>query len=181
MKHLLPLLLLLTIAFSSCEGPMGPVGPVGPEGEPGDDFLGVTFEFTGSFTASNDYQLLFNFSDNGYVPYESDVILVYLLWETTDYDYWRQLPQATYFNSGAILQYNFDFTADIDNNTIVDMAVFLDGDIDLSTLSPEYALNQTFRVVVVPSEFLATVMDANEINNVLKAENIEIKDLGTFK
>lgn len=181
MKNLLPLLLLLILVFSSCEGPVGPVGPVGQRGEPGDDFLGVTFEFTGNFTASNNYQLVFNFNDNGYKPYESDVILVYILWKTTDFDYWRQLPQAVYFDSGAILEYSFDFTGDIANNTIVDMSVFLDGDVNLSTLTADYTQNQTFRAVVVPSEFLSADVRIDDINNVLNTDNLEIQDLGVFK
>ncbi len=179
MRHLLPFVVLLSMCITSCEGP---VGPPGEDGLDGDSFVGVTFEFTGSFTASNNYELVFNFSENGYLPYESDVILVYLLWTTEDgYDYWRQLPQTVYFSSGAILNYNYDFTGDITNDALQDMAVFLEGDIDLSTLGSAYTLNQIFRVVVVPSDFLSADIEVSNIDNVLNAQNIEMQDLGTLK
>lgn len=172
MKNLLNILFIAGIFFlASCEGPRG------YPGEDGEDaFIGTTFEFTGTFTANNGYELLFNFEDNGFLPYESDVALTYILWENADgLDFWRPLPQTTYFDSGAILQYNFDFTADIPNNVLVDLAVFLEGDIDLSTLSPDYTHDQTFRIVVVPSDFLALKsVDANDINSILDAPNLQL-------
>ncbi len=173
MKRLFPIFLMLSVLFSSCEGPEG------PKGDDGSDFVGVTFEFTGNFTAANNYQLLFDFESNGYLPYESDVILVYTLWESNSgLDYWRPLPQNVYFDDGSILQYNFDFTADITNNMIRDLAVYLDGTVDLTTVSSEYTQNQIFRVVVVPSDFLSTNIDVNELNAVLKAPNLSLQDLG---
>ena len=66
------LLIAAAMIVGACEGP---VGPMGPEGPAGGDFIGTTFEFTGNFTAANGYELLFNFRDNGFDPYESDVIL----------------------------------------------------------------------------------------------------------
>jgi hypothetical protein len=174
--------LILTVAavLASCEGPMGPPGI---PGEDGYNFVGTTFEFTGDFTPANDYQLVFNFSDNGFDPYESDVILAYILWTNEDgLDFWRPLPQTQYFPSGAILQYNFDFTGDIPNDRIVDMSVFLDGDVDLSTLSSEYTMNQTFRVVVVPSDFMSLAnVDASDVNSILNSSSIQFNSLGTIQ
>ncbi len=179
MKKLTSILLIVAAVFilGACEGP---VGPVGPPGEDGYNFLGTTFEFTGNFTNANGYQLLFNFQDNGFDPYESDVILAYILWTSEDgLDYWRPLPQTTYFQSGAILMYNFDFTGDISNDRVVDMSVFLDGDVDFSTLPSDYTLNQTFRVVVVPSDFLSLAdVDQNNLNSILNSSNIQMKSLG---
>ncbi len=173
-------LLAVVLIVAACEGP---AGPAGYDGEDGYNFLGTTFEFTGDFTSSNDYQLVFNFLDNDYDPYESDVILAYILWTSDDgIDYWRPLPQTAYFDSGAILQYNFDFTADIPNNRIIDMSVFLDGDVDLTTLPSEYTDNQTFRIVVAPSEFLSLAdVDANDLNSILNSTNIQLKSLGTIE
>ncbi len=177
MKQLTTLLLLTMLVFSSCEGPMGLPGEDGTDGT---DFIGVTFEFTGNFNTSNGYQLLFNFSENGYLPYESDVILTYILWTSENgLDYWRALPQNVYFESGAILQYNFDFTGDIEYNAIQDMAVFLEGDVDLSSLPSAYTQNQTFRVVVVPSDFLSTTVDVQNIESVLNAKNISFETKGS--
>lgn len=178
MKKLTSIIVAFTaLVFVSCEGPVGPPGIPGEDGE--DGFIGTNFEFTNDFTSGNQYELVFNFEDNGFVPYESDVILAYILWKNEDgIDYWRPLPQTTYFESGAILQYNFDFTADIANDRIIDMAVFLEGDIDLSTVPDSYTLNQTFRVVVVPSDFLALKsVDISDLDAILKSPNIEMKVL----
>lgn len=172
------LFLALTAILTSCEGPMGPPGL---SGEPGEDtFIGTTFEFTDDFTPAYQYKLVFNFQDNGFDPYESDVILAYILWKNKDgLDYWRPLPQTTYFESGAILQYNFDFTGDIPNDRIVDMSIFLDGDVDLSTLSTDYTHNQTFKIVVVPSDFLA--LKSVDLSDFSSLENSPLLKLNTIK
>nr|WP_319401426.1 hypothetical protein [uncultured Carboxylicivirga sp.] len=176
MKNIAILFVILTLGLTACEGPVGPVGP------PGDAIVGTTFEFTGDFTASNNYELLFNFRENGIDPYESDVVLAYILWKTEDgLDYWRPMPQNEYFDSGAILRYNYDFTADIPNNRLVDMLVFLDGDVILSTLPTGYTHDQTFRIVVVPSDFLnSTNIDVNNIDDVLNSSDISFKDMGSL-
>ncbi len=122
MKHFFPLIMATLFVFASCEGPRGMDGE---DGEDGYNFVGTTFEFTGNFTETNDYYLYFNFEENGILPYNSDVILTYILWTYEDgLDYWRALPQTEYFDSGAILQYNYDFTGNIDNDILYDMAVF---------------------------------------------------------
>ena len=171
------LFILAAIVVTSCEGPMGPPGMPGEHGE--DGFIGTTFEFTDHFTPANQYELVFNFEDNGFVPYESDVILAYVLWKNEDgIDFWRPLPQTTFFELGAILQYNFDFTADIPNDRIIDMAVFLDGDVDFSTLSTDYTHDQTFRIVVVPSDFLALKsVDINDISSILKSSELKLNTI----
>ena len=180
MRKLTNILLIATaLLFGACEGP---VGPIGPPGEDGYNFLGTTFEFTGNFTPANEYQLVFNFLDNGFDPYESDVILTYILWtDENGLDFWRPLPQTTYFQSGAILQYNFDFAADISNNRIVDMSVFLDGDVDFSSLSSDFTMNQTFRVVVVPSDFMSIAnVDASDLNSILNSPNLKLNSFGAI-
>ena len=177
MKRLTSILMIAMALFlGACEG------PAGPPGQDGANLIGTTFEFTGNFTNANGYELIFNFLDNDFDPYESDVILVYILWKHEDgLDYWRPLPQTEYFDTGAILQYNFDFTADIPNNRIVDMAVFLSGDVDLSTVPSDYTRDQTFRVVVVPSDFLSLAnVDANDLGSILNSPNIQMKSLGTL-
>ena len=184
MKKLTSILMIATALFlGACEGSTGPTGPVGPPGEDGYNFIGTTFEFTGNFTDANDYQLIFNFQDNGFEPYESDVILTYILWTNENgLDFWRPLPQTEYFDSGTILQYNFDFTADIPNNRIVDMSVFLGGDVDFASLSSDYTLDQTFRVVVVPSEFLSIAnVDANNLNSILNSPSIHMNSIGKIE
>lgn len=62
------------------------------------------------------------------------------------------------------------------------MSVFLDGDVDLTTLPSEYTDNQTFRIVVAPSEFLSLAdVDANDLNSILNSTNIQLKSLGTIE
>ncbi|WP_297094311.1 hypothetical protein [uncultured Draconibacterium sp.] len=173
------LLIIAATIFASCEGPMGPPGV---PGEDGYNFIGTTFEFTGDFTAANNYQMVFNFLDNGFDPYESDVILAYILWDHDGLDYWRPLPQSEYFDSGAILTYNFDFTGDIDNDRLVDMSVFLGGDVVYSSLPSAYTQAQTFRVVVVPSDFMSMAnVDASDLNSILNSSSIQLKSLGTIE
>ena len=173
------LLIIVATVLASCEGPMGPPGS---PGEDGYNFKGTTFEFTGDFTAANNYQLVFNFNDNGFLPYYSDVILTYILWiDDNGLEFWRPLPQTEYFDSGAILQYNFDYTTDYEYDEIVDMSVFLDGDVDLPSLSPDYTMNQTFRVVVVPSDFMSMAnVDASDLNSILNSSGIQFNSLGTI-
>lgn len=176
------LLIIVATVFASCEGPIGPMGPEGAPGEDGYNFVGTTFEFTGDFTPANNYRLVFNFNDNGFLPYYSDVILTYVLWINEDgLEFWRPLPQTEYFDSGAILQYNFDYKADYANDEIVNMSVFLGGDVDLTSLSTDYTMNQTFRVVVVPSDFMSLAnVDASDINTILNSSDIQLNSLGTI-
>lgn len=173
------LLIAVALVIGACEGS---TGPMGPPGEDGYNFEGATFEFTGDFIAPG-YQLVFNFLDNDYDPLESDVILAYILWKNEDgLDFWRPLPQTIYFDSGAILQYNYDFTGDFNNKRIVDMSVFLGGDVDFSTLPADFITDQTFRIVAVPSKVLNLKnVDINNINSILDSPNIKLKSLGTIQ
>ncbi len=173
MKYFIHILIAASILLSSCSNTVDYPPPQG-----GGDFVGTTFEFTGHFNRSNNYQLVFNFRQNGFIPYESDVILAYVLWESGGVDFWRPLPQTVYFNNGASFQYNYDFSADIVTNQIIDMSVFLDGYFDFATLPPGYTDNQTFRVVVVPSDFLDVAnVDTNNLESLLNAKQLQLEEL----
>ena len=135
-------------------------------------FVGTVFEIEGDFTRQNDFMLYFGFPKS-FKVYDSDVVLVYILWEqVTDNfgkntDVWRLLPQTVILEEG-ILQYNFDYT-------LADVQIFLDGSIDLNTLLPAEALDQVFRIVVFPADFaLNNSLDVSNYNLVLKSlgENI---------
>jgi hypothetical protein len=86
--------------------------------------------------------------------YESDVILVYWLEDvisggTADaFDVWTPLPQTIYTNDGSF-QYSF-------NHTFIDVFLFLQGDINLDSLSLGLTNNQTFRIAIVGAEFAKT-------------------------
>ena len=157
MRKISILLFALTgLVFLSCEGPVGPPGPPGfdgldgLDGQDGINILGKVLEIEGSFTAADDYVLFFEFPLDVEV-FESDIVLVYILWEQFEdsegefVDVWRLLPQTRLLDQG-ILQYNFD-------HTFFDVSIFLESDFDLATLSPGDTDDQIFRVAIVPAEF----------------------------
>jgi hypothetical protein len=133
--------------------------------------LGSVFEVKGDFKPSNEFSLLFSFPST-FKVYDSDIILVYILWEQTKdqfgkmQDVWRLLPQTVVLNEG-VLQYNFDYTQK-------DVRIFLGGSIDLNKLLPAEALDQVFRVVVLPADFaLYNSLDLKNFGLVLKAINVQ--------
>lgn len=158
MKPLKSLFGILLVLFAvACEGPAGPPGPPGLngfdglDGQDGINILGQVLEIEGTFSAENDYSLFFEFPQSVEV-FESDVVLVYILFEQVDdpdggdpIDVWRLLPQTRILNQG-LLQYNYD-------HTFLDVSVFLEADFDLGTLMPGDTDNQIFRIAVVPAEF----------------------------
>lgn len=171
MKTLTGILLTITILIlTGCEGEPGTPGIDGKDGEDGISLIGSVFERSGDFTAENNYELLYDFPENIEV-YESDIVLVYILWEqVTDnnsdpVDVWRLLPQTVVLEEG-VLQYNYDYT-------FADVKIFLEGTIDLSTLLPAEALDQIFRIVILPADFVTDInMDVSDFNTVMKSLNI---------
>lgn len=168
MKTITGIILVLTMALlPACQGVPGRDGIDGVDGE---SLLGSVFEIEGDFTKGNDWSLYFQFPAKLKV-FESDVVLVYLLWEQSDnLDVWRLLPQTIVLPEG-ILQYNYDFT-------LKDVKVFLDGSIDLNTLLPAESLDQVFRIVVLPADFaLNTSMDLTNYNLVVKSLGLDDKPI----
>ena len=147
MKKLSILLFVFGMISLSCQE-----GPPGPEGIPGRDGLdgldgqeGFVFEYQFSFTAP-DYSILLDLPEN-FVMLDSDVTLVYFLWDVSDgVEIWRALPQTLYFQDG-ILSYNYDFTK-------FDVNLFLDGTVDFNGLGADLTDNWIARVVVVPAQFV---------------------------
>ncbi|MFM1879745.1 MAG: hypothetical protein RLZZ241_2611 [Bacteroidota bacterium] len=169
-KHLIALVFSLPFLFSSCEGPAGPPGYDGIDGVDGlngINIVGQVYDITGDFTAANNYSLYSVFAQDapGVTVFETDVVLVYILWEQVDsasgpIDIWRLLPQTRLLNQG-ILQYNFDFT-------FQDVSVFLESDFSLSTLLPGDTQNQTFRIAILPGDGLgASKIDVSNMEEVL--------------
>jgi hypothetical protein len=168
-------LLLSAALLISCEGPTGPMGPPGQNGQDGEDgldgdsFLGTVFEIQGDFTSENDFSLYFAFPEST-VVYESDVVLVYILWEQTTIeggevlDVWRLLPQTVFLDEG-ILQYNYDFT-------YADVLIFLGGTIDFNTLLPGEAEDQIFRIAILPADYAESKsLDVSDYNSLMKSLN----------
>ncbi len=177
-------LIFSTIAIAlvtACEGPAGPPGPPGFDGRDGLDgldgvnILGTVLEIEGTFSAANDYTLFYEFPNTVEV-FESDLVLVYILWDQTDdgngqpVDIWRLLPQTRILTQG-LLQYNYD-------HTFFDVSVFLESDFDLSTLQPGDTDNQVFRIAIVPAEYGQTSrMDVSNIESVMSALKVEEKNI----
>ena len=146
--------LILVIGFLSCTsdnvGPAGPTGAQGndgPKGDKGDS--GFVFEYEQLTFTGPDYELYLPFPED-FETLNSDVALVYLLWDVVDVDgvdteVWRQVPQTILTDKG-MLQYNFDFTLD-------DVRLFMDAEFDLGLLGEADTDNWIARVVIVPGEF----------------------------
>ncbi len=176
---------LLSFAFVffliSCEGPVGPPGPPGFDGLDGLDgadgvnILGTVYDITGDFTPGNNYSFFSVFSEDApeLEVFETDVVLVYILWETVDdpgggapIDVWRLLPQTRLLDQG-ILQYNYD-------HTFLDVSIFLEADFDLATLASGDTDNQTFRIAVLPADGLSQArLDVSNMQAVLDYLQVE--------
>ena len=170
--------IVLILFFAACEGPAGPPGPPGFDGLDGLDglnILGQTLEIEGTFSPENDYTLFFEFPQEVEV-FESDIVLVYILWAQTEdgngeaVDIWRLLPQTRLLPQG-VLQYNFD-------HTFFDVSIFLESDFDLGSLEPGDTDNQIFRIAVVPSDFADTGdIDLLNLKSVMSGLNIDEEDV----
>lgn len=111
--------------------------------------------------------------------YESDVVQVYLLAGQDDsnsgapIDIWRALPN-TYYVPGGTVMYNYDYT-------FFDVNIFLDSDLELESLGPEYTDNQVFRVAIIPAQvYEAQSIDLrnfNEVMSTLKIQESQIQKL----
>lgn len=172
MKTMKTFLLLFASLFiiTSCEGPMG------PPGEDGDALLGSVFEMEGDFNAANQYQLYFDFP-NDFKVYDSDVVLVYILWDVVtvngkNVDVWRPLPQTLVFDEG-VLQYNFDYTVN-------DVRVFLETTLPAGSLLPAETQDQVFRIAVLPADFVASKSkpELNDLNLLLNSPELRISFTG---
>lgn len=177
--------LVLALVTLSCEGPQGPPGFDGLDGLDGLDgvnILGQVYDITGDFTPGNDYSIFTVFSDDapGLEVFETDVVLVYILWEQLDdpdggapIDVWRLLPQTRLLDQG-ILQYNYD-------HTFLDASIFLEADFDLGTLLPGDTANQTFRIAILPADGVSKagldVSNMHEVLNFMQVTENQIPDL----
>lgn len=145
------ILVFFTCSLVSCtetvigpSGPQGPQGPIGPQGPQGES--GFVFEYTNvSFTGPS-YELFLAYPDN-FEGFDSDVALVYLLWEINEdgVEIWRPLPNSVFLD-GYTLQYSYDFTK-------FDVRLYLDGNVDPDGLTAAYTDDFIARVVIVPGSF----------------------------
>jgi hypothetical protein len=163
------LLLAVAIGITSCEGPIGEVGPPGEDG-----YIGSVFEIQGDFTSGNNYNLYTEFP-NSITVYDTDVVLVYILWDVVDgLDVWRLCPQTIVLDDG-VIQYNFDYT-------FADVQVFMEFTVPEISLLPAETNNQVFRIAVLPADFAALKsVDVSDYNTILQAPEIQLKSLNTIE
>ena len=97
--------------------------------------------------------------------FDSDVILIYRLAGTVNANIpiWQPIPRTLFLTQGE-LDYDFDFSRE-------DFTIYAGGTYNLS-LTPQYLNNQTFRIVIVPASFAASV-DTRNYNAVMAALNIK--------
>jgi hypothetical protein len=148
----LGLILSLNSCFIGDEGPRGPQGiqgQTGDQGEPGAE--GFVFEYENVSFTGPEYEIVLDFNgDFNFEGLDSDVALVYFLWDTEvingeTLEIWRALPQSIITPSG-LLQYNYDFTK-------YDVSLFLDAEFPLDDLTAADTDDWIVRIVVVPGKF----------------------------
>lgn len=168
MKKIVSLLFVFAVVLTACTGDQGPMGPPGYDGIDGNNgndggvIVSTAFEKTVNFNAANNFSYTQSY---GFEVLESDVTLVYILWEIADdKDVWRMLPQTVHLDEG-LLFYNFDFTQ-------TDVRFFLDANFDLNLLSSGDTQDQVFRVVVVPADDINGV-DVSNLKEVMQLNNIQ--------
>lgn len=108
-------------------------------------YASEVFDVNANLTRANNYSQTFYFSEPSAY---GDTVLVYIQWETANGErVWRLVPQTVQLGNGDTVTYNYDFTRN-------DFRIFLEANFDLNLMTDqEYsaiALNQIFRVVVVP-------------------------------
>lgn len=162
MKKILLVVLAIaaTATFNSCTGPEGPRGPEGTS------VLAEVFEIRNvNFVGQNgNYSILYNLNPALYLD---DMVLVYRRAGVSNgNDIWESLPKTYYFDNGAELDFNFDFT-------VQDIVISL-GYTDTSVLMPQYLNNQLFRVVIIPGN-LTNKLNVNltDYHAVIKAYGID--------
>lgn len=154
-KIILFLLFVISLAFQGCT----------VREETHVNIIPLVFQIKTSFTAANNYAKLLTINPP---IHTADMVLVYRLFNVVSgVDVWRTLPQTVYLTQGE-LEYNFDFTRSNIN-------IFLDSNFDLNTLEATWAIDQTFRVVVIPGYFANknnVTVDFSDYKAVVKAFNI---------
>ena len=160
MKRILTLISVFVLFITACEGPQGPPGFDGFDGV---NFVGQSFERTVDFVAP-DYRVEIE------IPldielFESDMVLVYHLIgvDNDGFDIWRLLPDTVFPQNGGQFQYNFEHNFDF-----VDIFIEAPSTFDFNTLLSGDTLGQTFRVVILPVDFINSVdLNLNDLNSVM--------------
>lgn len=182
MKKLFLLFTIIGLGLTSCSND-GEVGPQGPQGPPGEDGLDGLYGYTYEVTLDLDYYDNLGYYSNIIEIPESadtpnpdgDAILMYRQEIATaddgsDIVTWSMLPQNFFVEQGTI-QYVF-------NHSALDIELILEGNFDVSTLEAGFTEDQTFRFVVVPSDYASNSgVDISNYNAVKQSLNIKDSDI----
>lgn len=123
------------------------------------DTISEVFEVTNvDFIAAGDYTVTIPLDPR---IYSSDVVLVYRLSGTDPLgdDIWELIPTTYHLDEGTL-----DYFTDFSVNSV---AIYLEADFDPG-LTPDFSLNQIFRIVIVPGYFSENI-DTSNFNAVMSA------------
>lgn len=114
-----------------------------------------TYEYLGTTYEPGIIDLRWNAQDDAFLAgfdlpfglYESDGLMVYVLWGKDSYgdDIWRPLPQTTTTTAG-FTHYNYDYTRS-------NVYIYLTAEFP-EHMPRDYTEGQVFRVVTIPSEWV---------------------------
>lgn len=129
------------------------------------DTYSVVYDATGTFAASNNYTLAFDWPQQ---LYNTDVVLIYRqAGNSGGSPVWQQIPRTVYLPNSEEFDYDFDFT-------IYDAEIYIDATNISSIPAADYLNNQTFRMVIVPASAGKNV-DLTSYQKVIKFYNIDDK------
>lgn len=161
--------------FQGCTGPEGPPGVPGQDGA-----VPVAFGITKSFFKDPVDGYIISEPFQKYLGgdlFDKETVLIYRLEGVTDSGskVWQLIPRTLYFVGLGELDYDFNFSKQ-------GFTIFAGGTYNLS-LTPEYLNNQTFRVVVSPSDLIASVnkKDYNAVLNALNINENQIQKIDILK
>lgn len=123
---------------------------------------------------NNEYNFLSTFRyEIGGDLYDDETVLVYRLTGLVNSNtpLWQLLPRTIYFSNGDVLDYFYDFSK-------VDFVITASGSYNLLA-TPSYIDNQTFRVVILPSNLASSINTNNylEVMNVLNLKESQIQKI----
>lgn len=122
--------------------------------------------------ADNEYNLrsTFQFEINDNLR-DDETVLIYRLTSTINSNtpVWQLIPRTIYFNNGDLVDYFFDFSK-------VDFFITAKANFNLLSRR-EYIDNQTFRIVLIPSDLAASVDTSNyvEVMSTLKLSENQVQ------
>ncbi|WP_281226388.1 hypothetical protein [Flavobacterium aquiphilum] len=170
--------IITLLAVIGMFGFQGCTGPEGPPGVPGQDGLTPTaFELRNVSLArvtDRHYELKRTFASTALAGdlYDDETVLIYRMTGTINSStpIWQSIPRSIYFSDGNVLDYDYDFSK-------VDFVISADGTYNL--FNEPNIINQTFRLVIVPSDLINKVDKNNyyQVMSVLKLSEDQIQKI----